>query len=136
MIRIRANARRYGCEIYLSGECPTSVLFVCAPIVDRKRASARSRCDLFFPNSFKHHSSQLRMKGTLATLFFLTVGAVALSDTPLGKELVESNKLRRVLTRSKLIEGGNLLQSWAYATPERNRGFGGTGMFWVYLICV
>lgn len=32
MIRIRANARGYGCEIYLSGECPTSVLFVCAPI--------------------------------------------------------------------------------------------------------
>lgn len=69
------------------------------------------------------------MKGTLATLFFLTVGAVALSDTTLEKELVESNKLRRVLTRSKLIEGGNLLQSWAYATPERNRGFGGIGMF-------
>lgn len=68
------------------------------------------------------------MKSTLAALFLLTTGAAALSGTTLEKELVESNKLRRVLTRSKLIEGGNLLQSWAYATPERNRGFGGTGM--------
>lgn len=68
------------------------------------------------------------MKNTLAALFLLTSGAAALSGTTLEKELVESNKLRRVLTRSKLIEGGNLLQSWAYATPERNRGFGGTGM--------
>lgn len=53
----------------------------------------------------------------------------AFFDTALGKELVQSNKLRRVLYRSKLLEGGNLLQSWAYSTPERNRGFGGTGMF-------
>lgn len=69
------------------------------------------------------------MKNTIAALLLLTTGAAALSGaTPLEKELVESNKLRRVLTRSKLVEGGNLLQSWAYATPEGNRGFGGTGM--------
>lgn len=71
------------------------------------------------------------MKSTLTTLVLLAFGTVVLADTAAKKDLVESNKLRRVLTRSKLLEGGNLLQSWAYATPERNRGFGGTGMSWL-----
>lgn len=74
------------------------------------------------------------MKSTFATLVLLAFGTTVLADPTSKKALVESNKLRRVLTKSKLLEGGNLLQSWAYATPERNRGFGGTGMF-EYLAC-
>ncbi|RPB01164.1 hypothetical protein L873DRAFT_1842538 [Choiromyces venosus 120613-1] len=62
------------------------------------------------------------MKGFLAASLLLTISSALPSS---GRELVQSNKLRRVLYRSKLLEGGNLLQKFAYDTPERNRGFGG-----------
>ncbi|KAH7364791.1 putative leucine aminopeptidase 2 [Rhexocercosporidium sp. MPI-PUGE-AT-0058] len=43
------------------------------------------------------------------------------------KPLVESNKLRRVMTRSALLAKANKLQEIAYATPGRNRLIGTAG---------
>ncbi len=39
----------------------------------------------------------------------------------------EQNLLRRVLLRSNLLAKSKILEGFAYATPERNRVFGGTG---------
>ncbi|KAI4185000.1 MAG: hypothetical protein LQ346_006005 [Caloplaca aetnensis] len=39
----------------------------------------------------------------------------------------EQNQLRRVLLRSNLLAKSKVLEGFAYATPERNRVFGGTG---------
>lgn len=41
--------------------------------------------------------------------------------------LVQSNQLRRALTRTALLGHAEELQSFADADPQRNRGFGGTG---------
>lgn len=40
---------------------------------------------------------------------------------------VEQNLLRRVLLRSNLLAKSKILEDFAYATPERNRVFGGKG---------
>ncbi|KAL8756956.1 MAG: hypothetical protein Q9184_004331 [Pyrenodesmia sp. 2 TL-2023] len=49
------------------------------------------------------------------------------SLTPRALPLVQSNELRRVLLRSNLLAKSQILEGFAYATPERNRVFGGPG---------
>lgn len=41
--------------------------------------------------------------------------------------LVQSNQLRRVLTRTALLKHAEKLESFADADPQSNRGFGGVG---------
>ncbi|KAI9849170.1 MAG: Leucyl aminopeptidase yscIV [Sclerophora amabilis] len=60
--------------------------------------------------------------GVLAA-FVALAQAAPVDDLP----LVQSNQLRRVLTRSALLGISNSLQEFAYDTPERNRIFGGPG---------
>ncbi|KAI4187621.1 MAG: hypothetical protein L6R41_002688 [Letrouitia leprolyta] len=55
------------------------------------------------------------------------VSAIPTAPQPRALPLVESNKLRRVLLRSNLLAKSKILEGFAYATPERNRVFGGTG---------
>ncbi|KAI9680665.1 MAG: Leucyl aminopeptidase yscIV [Caeruleum heppii] len=72
------------------------------------------------------------MKTTLYAGAFAAFSGVAVAQLP----LVQSNQLRRVLTRSALIADAKTLEGFAYATPERNRAFGGTGhnatVNWIY----
>lgn len=71
----------------------------------------------------------------LSQLIFslLSVASVALAvpTTPPpvkgGLPLVESNKLRRVLTRTALLKHADELQKFANQDPDKNRGFGGVG---------
>lgn len=46
---------------------------------------------------------------------------------PLYKLKLRQNLLRRVLLRSNLLAKSRILEGFAYATPERNRVFGGPG---------
>lgn len=41
--------------------------------------------------------------------------------------LVQSNQLRRVLTRTALLGHAEKLESFGHADPQKNRGFGGVG---------
>ncbi|KAL8880194.1 MAG: hypothetical protein Q9192_008069 [Flavoplaca navasiana] len=55
---------------------------------------------------------------------------VSAIPTSLGSRqlpLVQSNLLRRVLLRSNLLAKAQILEGFAYATPERNRVFGSPG---------
>ncbi|KAL8652095.1 MAG: hypothetical protein Q9210_002887 [Variospora velana] len=47
--------------------------------------------------------------------------------SPRQLPLVESNRLRRVLLRSNLLDKARTLEGFAFATPERNRVFGSPG---------
>ncbi|KAI5779935.1 hypothetical protein DFH27DRAFT_585122 [Peziza echinospora] len=64
------------------------------------------------------------------SLLALAAAALALpgSSHPEEKaELVQSNKLRRALTRSSLLKHAAKLQEFANADPDGNRAFGGVG---------
>lgn len=103
-----------------------------APVVYNSGVSSGRNLRLATESTHLLLPIDLTMKSSLSAIVLL--GAAVFSGAALGKDLVESNKLRRVLYRSKLLEGANLLQSWAFTTPERNRGFGGTGMFWKFSV--
>ncbi|KAL8870005.1 MAG: hypothetical protein Q9174_003847 [Haloplaca sp. 1 TL-2023] len=66
---------------------------------------------------------------TLASLLTLSAVASAIPTSLESRQLplVESRLLRRVLLRSNLLAKSKTLEGFAYATPERNRVFGGTG---------
>lgn len=63
----------------------------------------------------------------------LALAAVSVSAAPAAPNvrrelpLVQSNQLRRVLTRTALLGHANKLQEIAYETPERNRVAGSVG---------
>ncbi|KAI4225779.1 MAG: hypothetical protein L6R36_003665 [Xanthoria steineri] len=66
---------------------------------------------------------------SLFSVFALSslVSAIPTSLDSRALPLVQSNLLRRVLLRSNLLAKSKILEGFAYATPERNRVFGGPG---------
>ncbi|KAI9048281.1 hypothetical protein LZ554_008076 [Drepanopeziza brunnea f. sp. 'monogermtubi'] len=68
-----------------------------------------------------------------AVLAFATASSAAVTVSPhhvevrAAKPLVESNKLRRLMTRSALLAKAKTLEGIAYATPGRNRIIGSPG---------
>lgn len=71
------------------------------------------------------------MKSFTGALLASAFAAVSIaSPTPKSIRdlpLVQSNQLRRVLTRSALLGHAEKLESFAHADPQNNRGFGGVG---------
>lgn len=71
------------------------------------------------------------MKSFTGALLASAFAAVSIaSPTPKSIRdlpLVQSNQLRRVLTRSALLGHAEKLESFAHADPQKNRGFGGVG---------
>ncbi|RPB24934.1 hypothetical protein L211DRAFT_783861 [Terfezia boudieri ATCC MYA-4762] len=75
------------------------------------------------------------MAKILSLLLAVLPLSLALSTTPLYPEfdasdtrpLVESNKLCRMLTRSRLLHHAGYFQSFAVGSKDGNRGFGGIG---------
>lgn len=71
------------------------------------------------------------MKSFTGALLALAFAAVSIaSPAPKcvrGLPLVQSNQLRRVLTRSALLAHAEKLESFANTDPQKNRGFGGVG---------
>ncbi|KAL8786759.1 MAG: hypothetical protein Q9213_002580 [Squamulea squamosa] len=67
--------------------------------------------------------------GSLIPLFALSslTSAIPTSLESRALPLVQSNPLRRGLLRSNLLAKSDILEGFAYATPERNRVFGGPG---------
>lgn len=71
------------------------------------------------------------MKSFTGALLALALAAFSIAS-PTSKcvrdlPLVQSNQLRRVLTRSALLGHAEKLESFAHADPQNNRGFGGIG---------
>ncbi|CAG8962341.1 hypothetical protein HYFRA_00005397 [Hymenoscyphus fraxineus] len=66
-------------------------------------------------------------------VFASTFSSASPTDT---RPLVESNKLRRLLTRSALLSKAKTLEKFAYDTPKRNRQIGTPGhnaaINWIY----
>ncbi|KAI4176358.1 MAG: hypothetical protein LQ343_001097 [Gyalolechia ehrenbergii] len=69
------------------------------------------------------HLSYVASLLTLSSL----ASAIPTAPQPRALPLVQSNLLRRVLLRSNLLAKSQTLEGFAYATPERNRVFGGPG---------
>ncbi|KAL8991886.1 MAG: hypothetical protein Q9169_007562 [Polycauliona sp. 2 TL-2023] len=67
--------------------------------------------------------------GSLVSVVALCSFASAIPTSLESRQLplVQSNLLRRVLLRSNLLAKSKVLEGFAYATPERNRVFGGPG---------
>ncbi|KAL8729062.1 MAG: hypothetical protein Q9166_004979 [cf. Caloplaca sp. 2 TL-2023] len=70
----------------------------------------------------------MKFSSLLSLLTFSSLAsAIPTSLESRALPLVESNELRRVLLRSNLLAKSTILEGFAYATPERNRVFGGSG---------
>jgi len=63
----------------------------------------------------------------LLTALALLTGIASAAPAPAALPLVESNKLRRLLTRTGLLAHASALQQIADTDPQGNRAFGGVG---------